>query len=110
MQNWNRRKPKDCSTSNFFYPEYIWLATGGKNGCKWTDSQVCKVLKNREVVLFPDKGIDCFNLWNDKKDEIKTKVNCRIIVSDILENSEIANEIETGEDLADYKLREWFKK
>lgn len=91
---------------SFFYPEYIWLATGGKNGCNWTDSQVCKVLENREVVLFPDKGIDCFNLWNEKADEIKSKVKCKIIVSDILENSKIANEIEPGEDLADYFLKQ----
>lgn len=90
----------------FFYPEYIWLATGGKNGCKWTDLQVCIVLENREVVLFPDKGIDCFNLWRERGDEIKSKVNCKIIVSDILENSEIANEIEPGEDLADYFMQQ----
>lgn len=89
---------------SFFYPEFIWIATGGKNGCKWTDYEVCKVLKNREVVLFPDKGIDCFNLWQKKAAEIKAKINCLIRVSDIMETSEISDKLSEGEDLADYFL------
>ncbi len=90
---------------SFFYPDYIWLATGGKNGCKWTDLKVCSVLKNRKVVLFPDKGSDCYQAWQSKAAEIKSKVNCSIVVSNILEETELGNKLNNGEDLADYILQ-----
>jgi hypothetical protein len=35
-------------------PEYLWLATGGKNGVKWTEKYVWTHLTGRNVILFPD--------------------------------------------------------
>lgn len=34
----------------------VWIATGGKNGCKWKEKDIAKVLLNREqpIYLFPD--------------------------------------------------------
>ncbi len=34
----------------------IWLATGGKNGCKWTEYETVKHLLGRRVTLYPDLG------------------------------------------------------
>ena len=96
---------KTACISSIYYPQFIWIATGGKNGCKWTDYNVCKVLENRNVVLFPDKGIDCFNLWEKKSIEIQDKVKCNIMVSDILIKNAISCGINEGEDLADCFLK-----
>ena len=45
-------------------PDYVWLSTGGKNGCKWIDKDVCSVLKGRKVILFPD--VDAHTDWIEK--------------------------------------------
>ena len=90
---------KTAIISTLIFPEFIWLATGGKNGCKWTEYDVCKVLENRQIVLFPDKGKDCFDLWQRKAIEIKSKVKCEIYVSNFLENIE---GLKDGSDLVDY--------
>ena len=45
-----------------FIPDYIWLATGGKNGC--FNSEAMQVLKGREVTLIPDLGAT--EQWNAK--------------------------------------------
>jgi hypothetical protein len=39
---------------SIYYLNYVWIATGGINGCKWTERDVCKILEGRKVVLFPD--------------------------------------------------------
>lgn len=51
------------------YPQYIWIATGGKNGCSWINGGVFQVLKGREVVLFPDS--DCYSEWKEKGSVLK---------------------------------------
>lgn len=45
-------------------PDFIWLATGGKNGVKWTDKNVWAYLKGRKVILFPD--VDAHQQWKEK--------------------------------------------
>ena len=45
-------------------PNYIWLATGGKNGVKWTDKNVWAYLQGRKVILFPD--VDAHQQWAEK--------------------------------------------
>lgn len=35
------------------YPKYLWLATGG---CSQLDADLCKVLKGRRVIFYPDSG------------------------------------------------------
>jgi len=41
-----------------FYPEWIWMATGGKRN---NFGRAKKILKNKNVALFPDVG--CVELW-----------------------------------------------
>jgi len=59
----NEKKPvalveseKTAVIASVYYPEFVWLATGGKHGCKWTQHSVCKVLSGKKVILFPDLG------------------------------------------------------
>ena len=37
-------------------PEITWVATGGCNGCRWTEPSVYGCLAGKRVVLFPDGG------------------------------------------------------
>ena len=45
-------------------PDYVWLATGGKNGVKWSEKSVWAYLKGRKVILFPD--VDAHEQWTEK--------------------------------------------
>lgn len=55
-----------CALSFF---QYTWIATGGKNGCRWTNEEVFSVLKNKKVILFPD--LDCYEEWKEKAKDLK---------------------------------------
>ena len=77
-------------------PEYIWMATGAKHGL---NIDKLKPLKNRQIVLYPDKGE--FENWQKIEIEGK-KNNFRITTSDLLENTEL----EAGADLVDlYEIK-----
>ena len=45
---------KTAVIMSHFIPDYIWLATGGKNGC--FNSEAMQVLRGRDVTLVPDLG------------------------------------------------------
>ena len=45
-------------------PDYVWLATGGSSGIKWTDKNAWAYLQGRRVVLFPD--VDAHQKWVEK--------------------------------------------
>ena len=45
-------------------PDYVWLATGGSSGIKWTDKNAWAYLQGRKVVLFPD--VDAHQKWEEK--------------------------------------------
>lgn len=78
---------------------FVWIATGGKNGCRWSESKVIEVLNERNVVLFPDLG--AFNDWSAKARSFE---NCRVLVSDILEKYACPEDRLNGLDIADYFL------
>jgi predicted RNA-binding Zn-ribbon protein involved in translation (DUF1610 family) len=103
---------KTAMIASIYFPEFTWLATGGKQGCKWTDYQVARVLHNRSVVLFPDLGANpttgetCYQYWS-KRAAILNGYGLSVSVSDILENNpEITDQDrEDGLDLADFLLQ-----
>ena len=106
----NKTKPigiteseKSCVIASVYYPELIWLATGGKHGAKWTEEKVCKVLAGRKVVLFPDLG--AFDTWKAKGLLMAAVAGCRVAVSDLLEKNANEGDKASGLDLADYLLR-----
>ncbi len=83
-------------------PEYIWLATGGKNGCRWTELSVFKSLEGRNVVLFPDLG--CYDDWSEKAELLK-RIGFKISVSQFLEDQANQNDKLNGFDLVDYLIK-----
>jgi hypothetical protein len=83
------------------YPEVIWLATGGKNGAKWTEYFVNKVLKNRELTIYPDLGV--YQDWKEKAKILEPV--CRYRVSDLLEQKAQGKDWEAGFDIADFFLK-----
>jgi hypothetical protein len=93
---------KTAIICSVYYPKYVWIATGGINGCKWTEREVCKVLQGREIVLFPD--LNCFDKWSEKAKEIKSIISCKIRVSSILEKKPTEEQRSKGCDLADFVL------
>src|SRR6185437_5935225 len=86
-----------------YFPKLIWIATGGKHGARWTDSGISSALSGWEIILFPD--LNAYEAWKQKADEVKRTTNCKIAVSDLLEN--IANDQQRAEgwDLADYLVK-----
>jgi hypothetical protein len=76
-----------------FFPDSICLATGGSNGCKWTERSKCQVLKGRLITLYPD--IDAHDVWEQKAEilrgyGINVKVS-KLIKSNALKFSELNN-------------------
>ena len=99
---------KTAVIASIYFPQFIWLATGGKNGCRWTTPGVIKILKNRKVFLFPDlsnQGAkeNCFEKWSNKAKEISHLAN--FTVSDLLERKATKAEKKQGFDIADYLIR-----
>lgn len=91
---------KSAIISSCILPELIWLAAGSLNGLTL---EKCKVLKNRNVILYPDLG--AFEKWTEKAHMIYSLgISLIISASSLLE--EIAKPIDKikGLDLADFMI------
>ena len=93
---------KTAMIASVYFPDLIWLATGGSHGCKWTEKNVCQVLHGRHIILFPDLGF--YEKWNIKAQAVMKQVNCKIVISDLLEREATEEQKIAGWDLADYLL------
>ena len=101
-ENGSQNKPiaiveseKTAIIASIFFPKYIWLATGGKEGLT---AERLQPLAGRKVILFPD--LNGFDLWKEKA---KHLINISdITVSDYLQKRVSENEVKQGYDLADY--------
>lgn len=82
------------------YPNYIWLATGGKSQLSPDKLQV---LQGRTVIMFPDA--DGYALWCEKAREMESN-GINAIVSDILEKNASQADKDAKIDLADWLIRE----
>lgn len=103
---------KTAIIASIYFPDIIWIATGGVSGCKWREYSVYKVLKNRNVVLYPDfgfynkvKAITCFQEWSERAKTITEKINCTITVSSLLENRLDESLRVNDFDLADFLVK-----
>lgn len=87
---------KTAMIASGFYPRFVWIATGGKNGCKWHLPSVCKPLKGRTVTLYPDQG--AFSDWEQQAKELERTLKTRFSISNLMERYGAKQ----GADLADY--------
>lgn len=91
-----------------YFPESVCIATGGNNGCKWTEKSKCSVLKGRTVILYPD--IDAHDNW-EQKVEILRGYGITVQVSTLIKNNALKfaeqNEIDYSElEKLKYDLRD----
>ena len=91
---------KTAIIASYYLPQYIWLATGGKNGCFREES--FKILKGRKVILFPDIGATEY--WDIKK-SLMTRVGITVCTFDYLECYATKEQGKEGNDIADYLVR-----
>ena len=89
---------KTAIISSIYLPDFIWLACGGLNNLNEVKT---RVLKGRNVVLFPD--LKCFDLWNNKIPQLTKLATFR--TSSLLEEKSTENEKKQGLDIADYLLK-----
>lgn len=94
---------KTAVIASVYFPDLVWLATGGKAGCKWTEKAVCRVLDGRKVVLFPDLG--AYDNWREKGKLLANVAGCGVVISDLLEKYASEVDRKEGLDIADYLLR-----
>lgn len=88
-------------------PNYVWLATGGKNGCKWTTEEVYQVLKDADqpITLFPD--LNATEDWTEKA-KILLVAGLDVSLYDLEEQDGITEEDKAnGLDIGDYLIRYW---
>ena len=87
---------KTAVMMSIFKPQYIWLATGSKQGFKYENLQPIKQYK---IIVFPDKSE--YQDWFKKATELNV-FGFDIIVNDWLENTDF----KAGTDLADVLIIE----
>jgi hypothetical protein len=97
-------------TLYFGFPEeptnLIWLSVFNLSSLTYDK---CKVLKGRNVYLFPDASKDgtAFRTWSSKASEIESKLSGTYFkVSDLLEKLAPERDKEQGNDLADYLIKQ----
>lgn len=90
---------KTAIVMSHFIPSYVWVATGGINGC--FKEEFVRSLKGRDVTLIPDLGAT--QLWKEKS-IILTRICNRVVVSDLLEQIATEEERSKGLDISDYYL------
>lgn len=91
---------KTALIASIYIPQYIWIATGGKNGC--LNRENMQVLTKRKVVLFPDLGAKEY--WSIKSEQMQ-ELGINVIVSDYLERNASKEQIEEGYDIADFLMQ-----
>jgi hypothetical protein len=103
---------KTAIIASIYMPDLIWLATGGANGSKWREYSVYSVLKDRNVIMFPDYGYfnkktkkTCYNEWSERVKLIAERMPCKIKVSDVLEDSISEEQRVNDYDLADMLVK-----
>lgn len=94
---------KTATIASVYYPTITWIATGGKNGCKWTDPNVFASLDRFNVMLFPDGG--AYKQWDEYAKRLREARSCAIHVSNLIENRILPGHVELGADIVDLIVR-----
>ena len=97
---------KTAIIASVYLPQFVWLATGGKDNF---NAERCNVLRGRKVVLFPDLSKpkenkpSTFDKWSDRAKELSHITT--FAVSDLLERKAPEEDRQQGFDLADYLIK-----
>ena len=91
---------KTAIIASYYLPQFLWIASGGKNGCFNANNQ--SVLTGRSVVLFPDLGATDY--WQSKIGLMKS-YGIEVQMFDYLEANASETERKEGYDIADYLLK-----
>jgi hypothetical protein len=102
---------KSALIASALIPNMIWLAAGNINGLS---VEKCKVLINRNVILYPDLG--AYEKWKEKAQMLNSLppsthgegsgVRFKITVSTLLEDEATDTDRSNGLDIADYMIEE----
>jgi hypothetical protein len=90
---------KTAVICSIYYPQFLWMATGGKNGCNITRKDVNAVLKGKRIHLFPDN--DGVRDWHKSANELKRQ-GFKVFLNDVMARNAPAG---SHEDIADLILR-----
>ncbi len=85
-----------------FMPQYIWLATGGQYGSKWTSPEVYNDFLDRKIILFPD--LKATEDWKIKAESLVMD-GMDITVYEGLEELATVEERAKGLDIADFIVK-----
>ena len=85
---------KSAIIGSAIFPDYVWLATGGKSQMK---EDKLRVLSGRTVLLFPDA--DGYTEWKQRAEGM---TYCKAIVSDIIEKHATPKQKADHIDIADW--------
>lgn len=92
---------KTAIIGKHFLPNYVWIATGGKNGC--FNKSTIEILSGRNVILIPDLGAT--QSWKEKL-PLLLQVCKSVTISDVLESQATEEQRGQGLDIADFLLME----
>jgi len=94
---------KTAVMASIMMPQFIWLAAGSLYGLQ---ADKCRVLQNRQVVLFPDVG--AYSYWADCARTLNLKIpTANFTVHTEMEQTATPHERTTGADMADRWIAEW---
>lgn len=91
---------KTALIASHYLPQYLWIATGGKNGC-FRSHNLTPLLK-RQIVLFPDLG--AADYWQEKL-KMMRDIGLEVHLFDYLEKQAPPDDLRAGYDIADYLLK-----
>lgn len=90
--------PKTAIVASVYFPQFVWLAVGALS---YLTPDRCKVLKGRNVTLFPD--LNCFDKWNAKAELLQNIATFKVF--DFLEQNASNEDKERDFDLCDFLLQ-----
>lgn len=90
---------KSALIGYMFFPEFLWLASGGNNGC--LNPQASKVLSGRKVILVPDLNME--KDWNVKA-AMLAEVGADVSLFDMEQFNPTPQDRDRGLDIADFIL------
>ena len=91
---------KSALVGYMYFSEFLWLASGGNNGC--LNQHAAKVLSGRKVILVPDLKME--KDWNDKA-EMLSEVGAEVSIFDMEQLNPTPQDRQDGLDIAVFIFR-----